>query len=90
MLPAEVKVAVYRFEVRTRSHVACTVEHDAADHDALRLELARFAGQLLQDHAHAIWADEDWEIAVTDQKGLILSTMNVIAQRSAATKSVAE
>jgi hypothetical protein len=49
------------------------------DLTALRVEVARFVGEMLRDHARQIWADEDWRIDVTDEKGLILYVMQIQA-----------
>ena len=49
----------YNIEVRTESHVATSVPIETADLTALRIELAKFVGELLKDHAMQIWVDED-------------------------------
>jgi len=80
----------FNVNVRTKSHVAQTVHIEADDHTALRVEMAKFVGELLKDHADLIWADEDWQIDVTDDAGLILYVMHVVAIKTAATKRTAE
>jgi len=75
----------YNIELRTISHVATTLEVDRDDLTELRVEVARFVGELLKDHAAQIWTDEDWQVEATDQTGLILFTMNVFASDTAAT-----
>jgi hypothetical protein len=52
---------------------------------ALRIEMARFVGELLRDHAELIWADEDWQVDVTDGAGLILYVIHVSAMKTSAT-----
>jgi len=58
---------------------------DLSDIDDARIEAARRIGKLLQDHAGKLWADEDWQMDVTDEKGLVLFIINVSAIKSAAT-----
>jgi hypothetical protein len=73
-------LARYNIEVRTESHVADTTTLELEDLTKLRLEVARFVGELLRDHASQIWLDQDWRVDVTDGSGLILFIMNVSAQ----------
>jgi hypothetical protein len=75
----------YHINVRTESHIASavTVEHDS--HTDLRVEMAKFAGELLKDHADLIWTDEDWQIDVSDEAGLILYVLHISAMRTSAT-----
>jgi hypothetical protein len=61
------------------------VETDKDDLNDLRIEVARFVGELLKDHARQIWKDEDWQVEATDENGLILFTMNIFASDTAAT-----
>lgn len=83
-------MAKYHFEVRTNTHVRETVQKEATDHHEVRSELACFVGQLMVEHASVIWTDEEWDVYVTDDTGLILYSMHVSASRSAATISIAE
>ena len=46
---------------------------------AKRIEL------LLHAHAGKLWADEEWQMDVTDDKGLILFVINIAAMKSSAT-----
>jgi len=75
----------YNIELRTEGRVWETLAVESADLDALRIEMAQFVGQLLQDHAKQIWADEEWRIDVTDETGLILFVLQIIASDTAAT-----
>jgi hypothetical protein len=43
-----------------------------------KCEAVAYAGQLLCDVAEKFWDDADFELTVTDAKGLILFTMRVI------------
>jgi hypothetical protein len=75
----------YHINIRTESHIATTVDVERDDHTALRIELARFVGELLKDHAELIWTDEDWQIDVSDDDGLILYVMHISAMKTPAT-----
>jgi hypothetical protein len=75
----------YYINVRTESHIARTTEVERDDQTALRIEMARFVGELLKDHAELIWADEDWQVDVTDDAGLILYVMHIAAMKTPAT-----
>jgi hypothetical protein len=77
----------FRINIRTASHIADTLEVEKESHTELRIELARFVGELLRDHAELIWTDEDWQIDVSDEAGLILYVMHIAAMRSPATLS---
>jgi hypothetical protein len=75
----------YNINIRTASHIADTVKVEKDDLTALRLEMAKFVGELLKDHAGILWEDKDWQIDVSDESGLILYVINVIASETAAT-----
>jgi hypothetical protein len=76
---------LYHIELRTADRVWDTVEVDRPDADGLRIEMAKFVGDLLREHAGQIWADQDWRVDVTDDRGLILYVMQIVATDSAAT-----
>lgn len=76
---------LYHIELRTADRVWDTVDMERDDLTALRIEMAKFVGQLLKDHAHQIWADKDWRVDVTDEAGLILYVMQIAATDTAAT-----
>jgi hypothetical protein len=78
-------MAKYNINIRTESHIAETLSVESDDHTALRVELARFVGELLKDHAELLWVDEDWQIDVSDDVGLILYVMHISALRTPAT-----
>jgi len=58
---------------------------DLSDTDEARVEAAKRIGLLLHAHAGALWVDEEWQMDVTDDTGLILFVINVSAMRSSAT-----
>jgi hypothetical protein len=55
------------------------------DSEEARVEAAKRIGLLLHAHAGKLWVDEDWQMDVTDDAGLILFVINVAAMSSAAT-----
>ena len=78
-------MARYNIELRSESHVQETLVVESNDLTELRIELAMFVGELLKDHAKQIWVDEDWRVDATDENGLILFTLHLFANDSAAT-----
>ena len=80
-------MATYNIELRTESHVSETLVVEMDDLTALRVDVARFVGEMLRDHANQIWVDEDWHVDVTDSRGLILYVMNVSAFQAPASPS---
>jgi hypothetical protein len=75
----------YHINVRTVSHIASSVEVEKETLMELRLEMARYVGELLKDHAALIWADQDWQVDVTDCSGLILYVIMISATETTAT-----
>jgi hypothetical protein len=78
-------VPVYNLNVRTESHIATTVVVERANLNEVRLEMARFVGELLKDHAAVLWSDEEWQVDVTNGAGLILYVIHVSASETSAT-----
>jgi hypothetical protein len=78
-------MARYGINIRTTSHIADSVEVNTESLTDLRLEMAKFVGELLKDHAALIWTDQDWQIDVTDDAGLILYAISITALNTAAT-----
>jgi hypothetical protein len=62
---------------------------DLSDSDEARVEAAKRIGLLLHAHAGKLWVDEDWQMDVTNETGLILFVINVVAIKSAATSGPA-
>ena len=75
----------YHIGLRSETHLNETVTVERDDLTELRIELARFVGELLKDHAELIWQDQDWRGGGTDEHGLILYVMEISASESAAT-----
>lgn len=82
----ETIVPYYNFEVRTPTHILTRQGAELADSTAARVEAAKRIGDLLHEHAGQIWVDQDWQIDVTDQTGLILYVIQVAAMNSSATR----
>ncbi len=80
-------MAFYNFEVRTPSHVMSTEGAELADTSAARVEAARRIGELLTNHAGQLWEDQDWQMDVTDDNGLILYVVHVTAMKTPATQN---
>ena len=74
----------FHFQVRTETHVMLTEVVDLSDSDEARIEAAKRIGLLLHAHASKLWVDEEWQIDVTDDTGLILFVINISAMKSAA------
>ena len=77
-------MAKYNLEIRTQSRVWETLGIESEDHTAVRIEVARFVGELLKDHARQIWVYEDCRVDVTDETGLILFVMHLFVTNMAA------
>ena len=75
----------YNFEVRTDTHVMLTQGGEYKDDSAARTQAACKVGDLLKDHATRLWHDEDWQMDVTNEAGLILYVIHVSARKTAAT-----
>lgn len=77
-------MARYNINVRTPSHIADTLSVEKEDLTELRLEMSKFVGELLKDHAALIWADQDWQVDLTNEDGLILYMLTISAMESPA------
>jgi hypothetical protein len=75
----------FHFQVRTGSHVKVTEFEDLSDVDQARIEAAKRIGLLLHAHAGELWVDEEWQMDVTDETGLILFVITVSAMKTSAT-----
>jgi hypothetical protein len=76
---------IYHFQVRTPTHVLLTQAGDFTSLDDARVEASRRSGELLREHADQLWVDQDWQMDVTDERGLILFSILIAAIQSAAT-----
>ena len=58
-----------------------------ADLRAAKCEAVRYAGQLLCDEAAEFWDNADFELTVTDEKGLIRFTMRMVGTEAPAIRA---
>jgi hypothetical protein len=72
----------YNINLRTSSHIADMTEVKRESVEDLRIEVARFVSELLRDHATALWVDQDWQVDVTDETGMILYVVHLSAYAS--------
>lgn len=63
------------------------IEFDSI-HDA-KCQAVAYAGRLLADSAEHFWDTADFELIVTDEKGLILFTMRVVGTEAPAPRRLA-
>ncbi len=71
-----------RYFFHTNHPAELTVQDDeglefASVHDA-KCAAVKYAGQLLADVAEKFWDNADFDLTVTDEKGLILFSMRVV------------
>jgi hypothetical protein len=78
-------MSMYYINIRTDSHIASTTEFETGSLTDLRLEMARFVGEILKDHAALLWVDEAWQVDVTDADGLIYYVIHIDASETSAT-----
>lgn len=78
----------FKIDLRTDSHIADTLAVERDDQNALRIEVAKFVGETLRDHAMQIWVDEEWRVDVTDESGLILFVLHICATNAPAAKKL--
>ena len=77
-------MASYHIELRTQDRIWETLDAQSDDPELLRLEMAKFVGELLTDHAGRIWEDREWRVDVPDRSGLILYVLHICATDSPA------
>ena len=52
-----------------------------------KCQAVRYAGEVLCDAAEHFWDSADFELTVTDEKGLILFTMRIVGTEAPAVRS---
>jgi hypothetical protein len=57
---------------------------DLPNGERARVEASQRVGELLTEHAGKIWEDQNWQMDVTDNTGLILFVLHISAMRSPA------
>jgi hypothetical protein len=78
-------MAIYHINIRTESHIASQTPFETDSLTDLRIEMARFIGEVLKDHAELLWQDEVWQVDVTNEAGLILYVIHINASETSAT-----
>jgi hypothetical protein len=81
---------VQRFFFHTNHPAELTVQDDEgmefpSVHDA-KCAAVKYAGQLLTDVAEHFWDTADFDLTVTDDKGLILFSMRVVGTEAPAVR----
>lgn len=76
----------YNINVRTPSHIANAVRVERDDDHALRVEVAKFVGELLLEHADILWSDDQWQIDVSDERGLTPYVVDISVFKSPVTE----
>lgn len=74
----------YFFNVKKDSHAPDRIGVDLSNAASARLEGVRLLAEDLRAHPDDFWDDEEWEIEVSDEHGLILFTLHSSAIRSSA------
>jgi hypothetical protein len=75
----------YNIELRTDTRVWDAQIVEGSDMTQLRIQVAKYVGELLKGHAEQVWEDQDWRVDATDETGLILFNMLIVATKSPAT-----
>ncbi|MCW6510867.1 DUF6894 family protein [Lichenifustis flavocetrariae] len=65
----------YFFNVKKDNRPPDTVGVELASAVEARLEAVRTMGEDLKDNPSAFWDDEEWQISVSDERGLVLFTL---------------
>ena len=74
----------YLFNIKKNGHEADQVGADLPNVAAARVEAVRMMGQDMRDYPAMFVIDEEWQIAVSDERGLVLFTIYSAAMRSSA------
>lgn len=56
----------FHIDVRQGATLRESFPYAATSRDVVRVEVGRFVGELMRDHADQIWSDRDWEISVSE------------------------
>lgn len=72
----------FRINVRTPLVISESIKLEKRNHTELMREVARYSGELLLRQADEFWRDEEWQVEVTDDFGLILYVINITASRA--------
>jgi hypothetical protein len=86
--------AVARFFFHTNNRAERSVQDDVgmdfpSVHEA-KCAAVKYAAQLLSDSTEHFWDSADFELTITDQKGLILFSMRVVGIEAPAVRAAAK
>ena len=74
----------YVLKILKQGHEPDQIEVDFPNIAAARAEAVRMMGEDLRDYPELFLIDEEWQIAVSDERGLVLFTVYGSAIRSSA------
>ena len=72
----------YHFNVHDGQKILDPEGTELPDLAAAQKGAVKLAGQLLTEYATALWAGEEWMLEVTDDTGLVLFSITVMATLS--------
>ena len=76
----------YLFNIIDNSRTAAPVRVDVSDLATARREALRTACLSINENSDRFWSDGDWEMIVTDDRGLMLFSLHMHAAESPAAK----
>ena len=74
----------YVLKIQKQGHEPDQIDVDLPNFAAARAEAVRMMGEDLRDYPELFLIDEEWQIAVSDERGLVLFTVYGSAIRSSA------
>ena len=74
----------YLFKIKKEGHEPDQVDADLPSLAAARVEAIRMMGDDMRDYPDVFLIDEEWQVAVSDENGLVLFTVYSSAMRSSA------
>jgi hypothetical protein len=75
---------VFQFHLSDGAAPADPVGVEYADVAAAQAAGVKYLGQLLSDHGDQFWRSGDWQLVVSDESGLTLFTVQVLATQAPA------
>jgi hypothetical protein len=70
---------IYHFNLHDGPALSGSDETELPNLPAARKEALRFVGSLLIDEPDAFWASDEWVLEVTDERGLVLFSLCLLA-----------
>ena len=84
LLSMEDAVPRYVLKILKQGHEPDQIDIDLPNIGAARVEAVRMMGEDMRDYPDVFLIDEEWQIAVSDDRGLVLFTVYGSAMRSSA------